>query len=254
MNLALPKAGAAFSMRGLSYSYGRKAALASVAFDIAPGRITALLGHNGAGKTTLFALALRLLQPPPGTVFIAGHDLVTTGAAALAPIGIVFQDPTLDLDLTVRQNLSYFASLRGLAHADAASRMATALAAIGMGHAIDARVRSLSGGQRRRVEIARALLHSPSILLLDEPTVGLDVPTRRAIVDHVHALAANDGVTILWATHLIDEVSAQDDVVILHAGRVVASGCVSDVVKASGAATLADAFATLAPLARETVT
>ena len=241
----------AFYIHDLSYAYGTKPALAQVTFGIARGRFKALLGHNGAGKTTLFSLALRLLQPPPGTVFIDGHDLVATGAAALGPLGIVFQESTLDLDLTVRQNLAYFAALRGLSASDMRARMAQALAAMSMEHVHDAKVRTLSGGQRRRIEIARALLHAPRILLLDEPTVGLDIPTRRAIVDHVHELAARDGVTVLWATHLIDEVRDSDDVVILDHGRVVANGPVGEVVQKAGATTLAAAFAALAPMVRD---
>ncbi len=215
------------------------------------GHFTALLGHNGAGKTTLFSLVLRLLQPPSGSVFINGRELISTGAAALDRLGIVFQQQTLDLDLTVRQNLAYFAALHGLSRSDAQARMALELTALNMAHALDAKVRTLSGGQRRRIEIARALLHSPRILLLDEPTVGLDIPTRRAIVDHVHALAARDGVSVLWATHLIDEVGDGDDVVILDEGRVVACGSVEDVVRRSGLATLSAAFGKVAPAARE---
>jgi ABC-2 type transport system ATP-binding protein len=241
-------AASALSMRSLSYAYGTKPALTNVTFDIARGRFTALLGHNGAGKSTLFALALRLLQPPPDTVFIAGRELVEAGAAALAPLGIVFQEPTLDLDLTVRQNLTYFAALRGLSAAETLARMTLALTSIGMDQAIDQRIRTLSGGQRRRIEIARALLHRPSILLLDEPTAGLDIPSRRAIVDHVHTLATNEGVAVLWATHLIDEVGDGDNIVILHHGRVVSKGSLAEVIQAGGGKSLAESFATLAPV------
>jgi ABC-2 type transport system ATP-binding protein len=243
--IAPTAAAASFEIRKLSYAYGRKSALTDVSFAVAPGRFTALLGPNGAGKTTLFSLALRLLQPPPGTVLIDGRELVETGAAALSPLGVVFQEATLDLDLTVRQNLAYFAALHGLSNADAKARMISALSGIGMDDVLDSRVRTLSGGQRRRIEIARALLHTPRILLLDEPTVGLDIPTRQAIVAHVHGLAARDRVTVLWATHLIDEIGGDDDVVVLHEGSVAASGPVVDVLRSTGTANLDEAYARL---------
>ncbi|MCH7478182.1 MAG: ATP-binding cassette domain-containing protein, partial [SAR324 cluster bacterium] len=125
----------------------------------------------------------------------------TVGPVA-ANIGVVFQQPTLDLDLTVRQNLLYHAALHGLGRTESLARIETELGRLGMAERARERVRRLNGGHRRRVEIARALLHRPGLLLLDEPTVGLDVPTRQAIVAHVHSLAREDGVAVLWATHL----------------------------------------------------
>ena len=230
------------SVKNISYFYGPKRALDDVSFDVYPGRVTALLGPNGAGKTTLFSLITRLFDAPTGRIEIVGRSPSEVGSRALSPLGVVFQQPTLDLDLTVRQNLRYFAALRGLPPKDADERMKRALDALDMGERIGERVRSLNGGHRRRVEIARGLLHSPELLLLDEPTVGLDAPTRAAIVQHIHELARSANIGVLWATHLFDEIEPEDDLLVLDKGRIVARGQTKDVVAESGAGNLGGAF------------
>ena len=230
------------TVKDVSYFYGRKQALDNVSFDVYPGRVTALLGPNGAGKTTLFSLITRLFDSPTGRIEIAGRSPADHGSMALAPLGVVFQQPTLDLDLSVKQNLRYFAALRGLKRKEADERMAKALAELDMGERINERVRDLNGGHRRRVEIARGLLHSPKLLLLDEPTIGLDVPTRTAIVRHIHELARTDNIGVLWATHLFDEVEPDDDLLVLTRGRIVARGKAKDVVAETGAGDLGGAF------------
>lgn len=223
-----------------------KPVLEDISFSVPAGRFAALLGPNGAGKSTLYALLARLLRPAGGTIRIHGHDLARAPGRALAGLGVVFQQPTLDLDLTVTQNLAYFASLHGLGGREARVRAEEELARAGLLEHRAARVRALSGGQRRRVEIARALLHRPSLLLLDEPTVGLDRPSRQALNAHVHALCRERGIAALWATHLIDEIDpAGDLVVVLHKGRVRAAGPAAAVVAEAGAASLAAAFDTL---------
>ena len=230
------------TVKNVSYYYGSKQALDDVSFDVFPGRVTALLGPNGAGKTTLFSLITRLFDAPTGRIEICGRSAADYGAAALGPLGVVFQQPTLDLDLTVKQNLRYFAALRGLKRKDADERMMRALDALDMAERIKERVRALNGGHRRRVEIARALLHGPKLLLLDEPTIGLDVPTRTAIVRHIHELARTDNIGVLWATHLFDEVEPDDDLLVLSKGRIVARGLAKDVVAETGAGDLGGAF------------
>lgn len=227
--------------RGLSYSYGSKQALKDVSFNVAAGRFCALLGPNGAGKSTLFGLLTRLFVAPSGHINIAGHDLKQAPRAALARLGIVFQQTTLDLDLSVRQNLSYFAALHGLSGRAARKRIDHALDLMEMRERAGEKARALNGGHRRRTELARALLHDPSVLLLDEPTVGLDAASRAAITTHAHRLA-EQGKTILWATHLTDEVQPMDDLIILHRAEVLVQGLARDI---AGEATLQERFLAL---------
>ncbi len=226
------------SVEDLSFSYGARQALDGVSFACRPGRFTALLGPNGAGKSTLFALLTRLFTTPHGRIRIAGADLARSPRKALANMGIVFQQPTLDLDLTVRRNLSYFAALHGIPGRAAAARIDASLERLGMAERAGERVRDLNGGHRRRTELARALVHSPSVLLCDEPTVGLDAASRQAIVDHVHELAAG-GLTVLWATHLTDEVRAEDDLLVLHRGRLLRDGTAAEI---SAGSTVSETF------------
>ncbi|MDO6585336.1 ABC transporter ATP-binding protein [Salipiger sp. 1_MG-2023] len=204
----------------LGYAYGAKRALDGVSFALMPG-FTALLGPNGAGKSTLFALLTRLFVTREGRISIAGQDMARAPRAALSQIGVVFQQPTLDLDMSVAANMRYFAALHGIAGREASIRSARALEQLGMAERANERARDLNGGHRRRMEIARALIHDPKVLLLDEPTVGLDFKSRQGIVDHVHGLAGQ-GLTVLWATHLVDEIHDSDGVVVLHRGRVLA--------------------------------
>ncbi len=239
---ALPAAEPALTVRGLDFSYGPRPALQQVDFSVPAGGFVILLGPNGAGKTTLFSLITRLYDRRVGDIRIGGHDVRTQSVQALDRIGVVFQQPTLDLDLTVRQNLSYHAALHGIGRREARGLAEEQMARMGVGEHAHARVRQLSGGQRRRVEIARALLHRPALLLLDEPTVGLDMASRRALVRHVHALSADDGVAVLWATHLIDEVREGDRVIVLHQGRIRADGPVAEITAGTGTGSLEDAY------------
>lgn len=230
----------------VSWAYSRgQATLDQVSFTVPAGSFTALLGPNGAGKTTLMSLITRLFAARTGKIRIAGHDLAKEPRPALAAIGVVFQRPTLDLDLSVVQNLRYAARLYGLSGAAAEARLAQALARLGLEAHGQAPVRTLSGGMRRRVELARALLHAPRLLVLDEPTVGLDIDARAAIVEHVHRLCAEDRLAALWATHLVDEVRSGDRLVVLHRGRVRAEGSLVEVLRTAAAADLVEAFARL---------
>lgn len=235
----------ALRVEDLSYAYGGKKALDGVSFAVHPGECGILLGPNGAGKTTLFSLITRLYDSRSGRILIAGHDLRQESTRALARLGVVFQQPTLDLDLTVLQNLRYHAALHGLSRREAEARIRAELERQGMYERRGEKVRQLNGGHRRRVEIARALLHRPGLLLLDEPTVGLDVPSRKAIVDHVHELAASGSIAVLWATHLIDEIRDSDRLVVLHQGKIRAVGSVPEVLAAASATGIGEAFARL---------
>lgn len=210
-------------VRDLSFRYGEKQALDAVALEIPQGQFCALLGPNGAGKSTLISLLTRLLVAPTGDIHIAGHDLRAAARSAMAELGVVFQQSTLDLNLTVRQNLSYFAALHGMPRAKTAARIEEALERLGMAERADEKARDLNGGHRRRTELARAILHDPKVLLLDEPTVGLDAAARQAITDHVHDLA-DQGLSVLWTTHLTDEVRDGDALVVLHRGQIIEAG------------------------------
>ncbi len=228
------------SIDAVSYSYGGRVALDAVSLDLDRGSFTALLGPNGAGKTTLMSLICRLLETGDGSIRVCGQDIRGEPVRALEHIGIVFQQPTLDLDLSVSQNLHYFAALRGMPRARARERIDSEIERLDIGDIRSRTVRQLNGGHRRRVEIARALLHQPALLLLDEPTVGLDIPTRRQFVDYAHDLARERGVCVLWASHLIDEVDVErDHAVVLHQGRVRADGQAATLIGEQDCADLA---------------
>ena len=233
---------AALVVEDLSHAFGAREVLRHVSFTLHPGAFTVLLGLNGAGKTTLFSLATHLYDHRSGAIRIFGAEIKERPSEALARIGVVFQQPTLDLDLTVAQNLHYHAALHGMSRRLAGERILREVERVGLSDRLPHKVRQLSGGQRRRVEIARALLHQPSLLLLDEPTVGLDIASRQFLLDHVRRLCREEGLAVLWATHLIDEVDAAGRVIVLHQGRILAQGVVGEVIATAGATSMRAAF------------
>jgi ABC-2 type transport system ATP-binding protein len=235
----------ALSVEAVSHAYGARRALAEVSFAVAPGTFAVLLGLNGAGKSTLFALITRLYATQRGRIRIFDHDVARNPGEALRILGVVFQSRTLDLDLSVMQNLMYHAALHGIGKRAARARAEEVLARVALGDRHRDKVRNLSGGQMRRVEIARALLHRPRLLVLDEPTVGLDIKARSDLIGYVRQLVAEQGIGVLWATHLIDEVTDDDQVIVLHQGRVLADGPVPRVVKDCEARDVRDAFTRL---------
>jgi len=218
------------SVESVSHFYGIRLALNNVSFAVAPATFAALLGLNGAGKSSLFSLVTRLLGVQAGNIHIFGHDIRRDPGEALRVLGVVFQPRTLDLDLSVTQNLVYHAALHGIGRREALSRAGEELARIGLVDRAGDKVRNLSGGQMRRLEIARALLHRPRLLLLDEATVGLDVKARADILSYVRRLVTDEGISVLWATHLFDEIILSDDLVVLHHGRVLAHGQAARIV------------------------
>jgi len=236
---------AALAIEGLSHWYGSRQALDDVTFALQPATFSVLLGLNGAGKSTLFSLVTRLYAVRRGRIRIFGHDVGPSPGEALRRLGVVFQPRTLDLDLSVMQNLRYHAALHGIGAREARARGEGMLARVRLSERADDKVRDLSGGQMRRVEIARALLHRPRLLVLDEPTVGLDIKARSEILGHVHSLVIEEGVCVLWATHLVDEVGDKDDVIVLHLGKILAHGPASELVAQSGAADIRGAFSAL---------
>ena len=245
---------AALAVEHVSHAYGARKALDDVSFEVAPATFAVLIGLNGAGKSTLFSIITHLYAARGGSVSVFGFDVGRQSGAALARIGVVFQSRTLDLDLTVDQNLRYQAALHGVAGADARARGSALLQRVGLADRAHDRVRELSGGQMRRVEIARALVHRPRLLLLDEPTAGLDVRARADILALTRGLVATDGVSVLWTTHLVDEIKPGDSVIVLHEGRVLAADSAQAVMAAAGARTVGDAFARLTGGAEEEAT
>jgi ABC-2 type transport system ATP-binding protein len=239
----------ALEVVGVSHSYGTRKALDDVSFTVPQGSFTALLGPNGAGKSTLFSLVTRLFNVRDGAIRILGQDLAERPGEALRRLGVVFQARTLDLELSIRQNLKYHAALHGISGAAADRRIAEILAGSELLERLGDKARNLSGGQLRRVEIVRAFMHRPRLILLDEPTVGLDIRSRAEIVAEVRRLVTDENVSVLWATHLIDEIDETDRVVVLHHGKVLAEGLVPDVVESESAGSIRDAFSRLTGLA-----
>src|ERR1700732_2370939 len=233
---------AALVVAGVSHRYGKRKALENVGFSVGQGSSSVLLGLNGAGKSTLFCLITRLFATQRGTVRIFGFDVNRAPGEALRRLGVVFQARTLDLDLTIMQNLSYHAALHGISGHQTKSRAGFALETVAMAGRAHDKARDLSGGQMRRVEIARALLHRPRMLLLDEPTAGLDIRARADILKHVRGLVAREGIGVLWATHLIDEIEPSDDVVVLHEGKILDHGNAAEIAARAGAAGIGPAF------------
>ena len=230
------------TVSGLNHAFGERQALRNVSFELNRGDRTMLLGLNGAGKTTLFSLITRLYNHRGGSIRIFGWEIKEKPSEALARLGVVFQLPTLDPDLSVTQNLAYHAALHGLPRREAAVRIGREIERVGLTDRMHEKARTLSGGQRRRVEIARALIHQPKMLLLDEATVGLDIASRQFLLDHVRMLCREEGLAALWATHLIDEVDDDARVIVLHRGRILAEGPVPDVIQRMNAASIREAF------------
>jgi len=251
---ARPADGAALAIDGLTHRYGADAtALDGVRFSVRAGAFAALLGPNGSGKTTLLRIVSALLRPSGGTARVFGHDVQAAPSAVRRALGVVFQSPALDKLLTVEETLRVQGALYGMARREAAARAADLVALFGLGEIARRQTRTLSGGQRRRVDLARGLVHRPRLLLLDEPTTALDPAARHAFWQSIRDLRAAESVTVLAATHLLDEADAADHVVILDRGRVVADGSPGALRAALGTETLwldvADAGAVAAAFA-----
>ncbi len=240
----------ALEVSDLSHAFGRRRALDAVGFTVDAGSFTVLLGRNGAGKTTLFNLITRLYSNRTGAIRIFGIDVRERPQAALERLGVVFQQRTIDPDLTVMRNMLYHGGLHGLPRRLTRERALEALRRADLADRAGEVVRTLSGGQVRRVEIARALLHRPRLLLLDEPTVGLDIGSRAVILDHVRSLCRDEEIGVLWATHLIDEIRPEDQVVVLHQGRLLAAGDGRAICERAGAPDLGRAFPRLTESAK----
>lgn len=233
------------NIESLSKSYGRIKALNEVSFSLAEGEYTSLLGPNGAGKTTLFQILTGLFVSEKGNVLINNYDMRNDAIKALAHIGVVFQQITLDMDLTVMENLKFHSNLHGINDKEFKKRVIVELEQVNLANRINDKVRSLSGGQKRRVELARSLLHRPKLLLLDEPTVGLDPQSRRDLLDYVIKLKEERKMAVLWATHLVDEAEKSDTVIVLNKGEIIKKDTPQNITKEYNKDTLHDAFVSL---------
>ncbi len=223
-------------------TYGSVRAVDGVSLKAEPGEFIALLGPNGAGKTTLFQLLSGLFVADSGSIEVMGHDMARDPVPALARLGIVFQQPTLDLELSVTANLMFHAGLHGIPRAVAEARIAQELKRLNLAERAHDKTAQLSGGNRRRVELARALLHEPRLLLMDEPTVGLDPQSRSDLIKLMLTMRAERAVAVLWATHLCDEVPDADRVIVLHRGKVLSDTTPAKLVASAGAASIEQAF------------
>jgi len=212
----------ALSARGLAFDYPGRRALDGVSFTVAAGEIFGFLGPNGSGKSTLFRLLATLLPLQQGEVDIAGRSLRREPDAVRRALGVVFQAPALDLALTVEENLLLQARLYAMSRRSARAAAERALGRFGLADRRDERVKALSGGLRRRVELARAALHEPQLLLLDEPSTGLDPGVRRAFWEELERLRAELGTTVVLTTHFMEEADRCDRLALLHRGRIVA--------------------------------
>jgi len=231
--------------QSLSKAYQGHAALRDLDITLAPGERVALLGPNGAGKSTLMQLLTGLFAPDSGSIHIMGHDLRSAAPQALAHLGVVFQQPALDLDLSVQANLLFHTDLHGMPRALAHQRIQEGLQGQGLLEHLKRPCRALSGGNRRKIELVRALLHRPAVLLMDEATVGLDPASRLQLLQAVQSLQREQGVATLWATHLVEEVAHADRVIVLHKGHMRHEGRVSDLLHDTGQADLQAAFLSL---------
>ena len=211
-------------IRNLSASRGERSVLRDTSFDVRRGEIFGLLGPNGAGKTTLFRILVGLLEPSAGTIALEGRPLAPRERDFRVRVGVVFQDPALDAKLTVRENLRLAARLYGVPRSEADSRIAALVERLDVADRLRDPVETLSGGLRRRVEIARSLVHHPALLLLDEPTTGLDAAAFRKTWDLLTELRRDRRLTLLVTTHLPHEAEIADRLAILDRGTIVAEG------------------------------
>jgi ABC-2 type transport system ATP-binding protein len=215
-------AGPAISVESLRKQFGEFEAVKGVSFEVGAAEVFGFLGPNGAGKSTTINMLCTLLKPTGGSARVAGHDVVTERDDVRRNIGLVFQDPTLDGYLTAEQNLKLHAELYGVPRELVQPRMEQVLRMVGLLDRRDGQVMMFSGGMRRRLEIARGLMHSPRVLFLDEPTIGLDPQTRRSIWTYIRQLQEREEITIFMTTHYMDEAEWCDRIAIMDQGQIVA--------------------------------
>jgi ABC-2 type transport system ATP-binding protein len=214
----------AVSVRGLEKRYGPIEAVRGIDLDVKPGEVFGFLGPNGAGKSTTIKMLCTLVTPTAGTAQVAGLDVITQRTAVRRHIGLVFQETTLDEYLTAEQNLKFHAAIYGMSRRAVGPRVEAVLELVGLADRKDSAVRTYSGGMKRRLEIARGLLHSPRVLFLDEPTIGLDPDSRQVLWRYVDELRRQEDITVFLTTHYMDEAERCDRIAIINHGTIVALG------------------------------
>ncbi|MGH1479253.1 MAG: ABC transporter ATP-binding protein [Geminicoccales bacterium] len=234
-------------MISVTKSYGTVTALDGINLCVTPGCHVGLLGPNGAGKSTLFQILAGMFAQDEGDVRLFGGTHAAEGAAIRRRLGVVFQSRSVDLDMSVRANLRFHGRLFGLSGRALDARIDALSDQLGLDGLTLSPVRQLSGGQQRKVEIARALLNTPELLMMDEATAGLDATSRQVLVSEIRELSRDQGVAVIWATHLVDEVVDANEIVLLNRGRIVAHGSPEQVVAKAGAADLVEAYGRLTP-------
>lgn len=223
--------------------YGDFTAVNGISFDIKEGEIFAFLGPNGAGKSTTIKMLTTMLQPTSGTLMLAGHDVTKERDAARKAFGIVFQDPSLDEELSAYENMDLHATLYGVAKELRKPHIKDLLELVELWERKDSMIKTFSGGMRRRLEIARGLLHEPRILFLDEPTLGLDTQTRNLMWSYVKKLSREKGMTIFFTTHYLDEAEdVAERIAIIDHGSIVARGTTAELTKQTKTKSLEDAY------------
>jgi ABC-2 type transport system ATP-binding protein len=216
--------GSVIRARGLTKHFGAIEAVKGIDLDVRRGEIFGFLGPNGAGKSTTINILCTLLKPTAGTAVVAGYDVASQPGEVRGAIGLVFQDPSLDANLTARENLAFHAFIYGVPGNERDARISEVLEMVELSDRAKSVVMTFSGGMRRRLEIARGMLHTPEVLFLDEPTIGLDPQTRRHIWTYLRNLRAEEGVTIFMTTHYMDEAEECDRIAIVDGGKIVALG------------------------------
>jgi len=249
-----PATAAAIEVEGLVRRFGDLTAVDGVSFAVPRGQIFGFLGPNGAGKSTTIKILCTLLEPSEGRARVAGYDVRTAPSRVRRSLGILFQDPSVDDRLTARENLWVHCMIYGVPRGVRRARIEEALAWIGLAGEADQRVRTFSGGMRRRLEVARALLHEPPILILDEPTTGLDPQTRRTLWDRLRELRERERLTIFLTTHYMDEAEHCDRVAILDHGVLIAEGTPEELRRRAGEERVTLSTADDARAARELAT
>jgi len=209
------------SINNLSYYYNKKKVFDDLNFNLFSGEFTVLLGNNGAGKTTLFSLITSLLRIQTGKINVFDNCVVTDPTKALSKIGVVFQASTLDLDLTVEQNLYYFSGLQGFSRNESSSSIKKVMEFMNLSSFKNKKIRAMSGGERRRVEVCRAILNNPPLLLMDEATANIDIHTRNIVLKKLHDLVKRQKASVLWSTHHVEEIEENDRIIILNKGKII---------------------------------